>query len=271
MDDLINQLGGATGGTDPGAALGGLANAIQGEGGIDGLLGKLKDAGLGDQVDFLDLDRAEPGRRAGPARSGAGTGHGRATGAGVRDRYRFPPADAGRVPAPDRRHAHAERPDARRRPERRRRVPAGSRWVARRDARRQPGPLTPEAAGAAGPARPGDGDPPSTDVHATPRPGWVAAGGSGPASCGHGARRQPGRQSHRAVPASRSRSSGCRPSAPTARPTSSRSGSGGTARRCWCSPSPMRRRSATCGRGRGDAGARRRRRGLRYRPARGQG
>ena len=51
MDDLINQLGGATGGTDPGAALGGLANAIQGEGGIDGLLGKLKDAGLGDQVD----------------------------------------------------------------------------------------------------------------------------------------------------------------------------------------------------------------------------
>jgi uncharacterized protein YidB (DUF937 family) len=47
----LNQLGGATGGTDPGAALGGLANAIQGEGGIDGLLGKLKDAGLGDQVD----------------------------------------------------------------------------------------------------------------------------------------------------------------------------------------------------------------------------
>lgn len=53
MDDLsnlMNQLGGATGGTDPGAALGGLANAIQSEGGLDGLLGKLKDAGLGDQV-----------------------------------------------------------------------------------------------------------------------------------------------------------------------------------------------------------------------------
>jgi uncharacterized protein YidB (DUF937 family) len=54
VDDLskmMNQLGGATGGTDPGAALGGLATAIQGEGGLDGLLGKLKDAGLGDQVD----------------------------------------------------------------------------------------------------------------------------------------------------------------------------------------------------------------------------
>ena len=55
MDDLTNmisQLGGATGaGGDPGAALGGLASAIQTEGGIDGLLGKLRDAGLGDQVD----------------------------------------------------------------------------------------------------------------------------------------------------------------------------------------------------------------------------
>jgi uncharacterized protein YidB (DUF937 family) len=51
LSNLMNQLGGATGGTDPGAALGGLANAIQSEGGLDGLLGKLKDAGLGDQVD----------------------------------------------------------------------------------------------------------------------------------------------------------------------------------------------------------------------------
>ena len=56
MDDLsnlMNQLGGATGsgGTDPAAALGGLATALQGEGGLDGLMGKLRDAGLGDQVD----------------------------------------------------------------------------------------------------------------------------------------------------------------------------------------------------------------------------
>lgn len=55
MDDLsklVNQLGGATGagGADPGA-LGGLAQAIQKEGGIDGLMAKLKGAGLGDQVD----------------------------------------------------------------------------------------------------------------------------------------------------------------------------------------------------------------------------
>ena len=56
MDDLSNlmsQLGGATGagGTDPAAALGGLATALQGEGGLDGLMGKLREAGLGDQVD----------------------------------------------------------------------------------------------------------------------------------------------------------------------------------------------------------------------------
>ncbi len=55
MDDLSNmmsQLGGAAGtGGDPAAALGGLAQALQGEGGLDGLMGKLRDAGLGEQVD----------------------------------------------------------------------------------------------------------------------------------------------------------------------------------------------------------------------------
>ena len=56
MDDLTNmlsQMGGAAGGdgSDPTAALGGLASAIQGEGGLDGLMGKLREAGLGDQVD----------------------------------------------------------------------------------------------------------------------------------------------------------------------------------------------------------------------------
>ena len=44
-----------------------------------------------------------------------------------------------------------------------------------------------------------------------------------------------------------SRSSGCPPSGPTARHTSSRSGSGGMARRCSCSPSRTPRRCATCG------------------------
>lgn len=55
MDDLsglMQGLGGdATGGTDPAAAASGLADAIGAEGGLDGLVGKLRDAGLGDQVD----------------------------------------------------------------------------------------------------------------------------------------------------------------------------------------------------------------------------
>jgi uncharacterized protein YidB (DUF937 family) len=57
MDDLsnlMNQLGGATqgaGAADPAAALTGLQHAVQQEGGLDGLMGKLRDAGLGDQVD----------------------------------------------------------------------------------------------------------------------------------------------------------------------------------------------------------------------------
>lgn len=56
MDDLSNlmsQLGGATegaGAADPAAALSGLQRAVQQEGGLDGLMGKLREAGLGDQV-----------------------------------------------------------------------------------------------------------------------------------------------------------------------------------------------------------------------------
>lgn len=55
MDDLstlLDQLGGTSGGTaDPAAALTGLSQAVQDEGGLDGLIGKLKAAGLGDEVD----------------------------------------------------------------------------------------------------------------------------------------------------------------------------------------------------------------------------
>lgn len=57
MDDLagkLNELGDASGGTEappPAAALSGLASAIGGQGGIDGILGKLRDAGFGSQVD----------------------------------------------------------------------------------------------------------------------------------------------------------------------------------------------------------------------------
>jgi uncharacterized protein YidB (DUF937 family) len=55
MDDLsglMRGLGGPEGGggTDPSAALTGLAGAIGDEGGLDGLVGKLRDAGLGDAV-----------------------------------------------------------------------------------------------------------------------------------------------------------------------------------------------------------------------------
>jgi uncharacterized protein YidB (DUF937 family) len=55
MDDLTKLMssanGGSAGGTDPMAALAGLQQAVQQEGGIDALMGKLKDAGLADQVD----------------------------------------------------------------------------------------------------------------------------------------------------------------------------------------------------------------------------
>lgn len=58
MDDLsglMRGLGGPEGagggtGTDPSAALTGLAGAIGQEGGLDGLVGKLQEAGLGDTV-----------------------------------------------------------------------------------------------------------------------------------------------------------------------------------------------------------------------------
>ncbi len=60
MDDLGKLLGGLGGpasgaagasGADPMAALGGLTQAIQQEGGLDALLGKLRAGGLGSQVD----------------------------------------------------------------------------------------------------------------------------------------------------------------------------------------------------------------------------
>ena len=55
MDDLTklasSASGDGAGGTDPMAALAGLQQAVQQEGGIDALLGKLKDGGLGAQVD----------------------------------------------------------------------------------------------------------------------------------------------------------------------------------------------------------------------------
>jgi uncharacterized protein YidB (DUF937 family) len=90
MDDLanlMNQLGGATqdaGATDPSTALTGLQHAVQQEGGLDGLMGKLRDAGLGDQVDSWvatgdnqSIDADQLGRALGPdmtKRLSAGSG-----------------------------------------------------------------------------------------------------------------------------------------------------------------------------------------------------
>jgi uncharacterized protein YidB (DUF937 family) len=56
MSDLDSLLGGVTGGAGGSAAidvsqLGNLASAVQDEGGLDGLVGKLREAGLGDAVD----------------------------------------------------------------------------------------------------------------------------------------------------------------------------------------------------------------------------
>jgi uncharacterized protein YidB (DUF937 family) len=53
MDDISKMLNqaGASGTGDPTAALGGLSQAIQGAGGIDGILDKLRAGGLGGAVD----------------------------------------------------------------------------------------------------------------------------------------------------------------------------------------------------------------------------
>ena len=122
MDDLTKlmiQLGGATeraGGTDPMAALSGLQQAVQQEGGLDGLMGKLRDAGLGDQVDSWvatgqnqPVDPAALGQALGPdtvQRLSAGSGI---------DIASLLPLLAAFLPA-DHRHAHPGRPGPGRRP-----------------------------------------------------------------------------------------------------------------------------------------------------------
>jgi uncharacterized protein YidB (DUF937 family) len=54
MDDLskpANDAGAGSGAADPAAAVAGLGHAIEGSGGLDGLLGQLRTGGLGDAVD----------------------------------------------------------------------------------------------------------------------------------------------------------------------------------------------------------------------------
>ena len=50
LDSLLSGLGGTSGTGGTGGGLAGLASAVQAEGGLDGLIAKLNEAGLGDQV-----------------------------------------------------------------------------------------------------------------------------------------------------------------------------------------------------------------------------
>ena len=81
MDDLtklVSDMGGeitADGAADPAAALSGLQSAVQREGGIDGLMSKLRAGGLGEQVDSWVSTGSNAPVAAGPARAGARAGH----------------------------------------------------------------------------------------------------------------------------------------------------------------------------------------------------
>ena len=75
MDDLSKALsgaGGEGGSTDAVAALGGLSQAVQSAGGLDGLLAKLRAAGLGDAVD--SWVSTGPNQTVDPARLGEALG-----------------------------------------------------------------------------------------------------------------------------------------------------------------------------------------------------
>ena len=75
MDDISKMLSqaGASGSGDPLASLGGISTALAGVGGLDGLLEKLRGAGLGDAVDSWiskednkELEPAALGQALGP-------------------------------------------------------------------------------------------------------------------------------------------------------------------------------------------------------------
>ena len=86
MDDISKMLSqaGASGSGDPLASLGGISTALAGVGGLDGLLEKLRGAGLGDAVDSWiskednkELEPAALGQALGPdtvQKLAAGTG-----------------------------------------------------------------------------------------------------------------------------------------------------------------------------------------------------
>ena len=229
------------------AALAGLQQAVQQEGGIDALLGKLKDGGLGQQVDSWvgtggnqPVDPAALGQALGPD-----TVQRLSSGSGI-DIGQLLPLLAtflpqiidmltpnGTVPAgglrPGR-ERHGPRRRARRPPRRRRRAggPAAARTSAGCSAASSAATSADRRGRASSPGHRRTSMPDTTAVRGR-RQGLTA-------SSGHGvlARRHP----HPALP----RGGGGRLAVhrPTRRdaPTSSRSGSGGTGRRSWCFSKP---------------------------------
>ena len=121
LANLVSQLGGATadaGADDPAAALSGLQHAVQQEGGLDGLMGKLRAAGLGDQVDsWVSTGQNQPISPEALCQAlGPETVQKLSSSSGI-DIAKLLPLLAAFLPA-DHRHADPERPGAGRRPDR---------------------------------------------------------------------------------------------------------------------------------------------------------
>jgi uncharacterized protein YidB (DUF937 family) len=72
LSNLLSGLGGAEGGADPAKLIGGVQEVFASQGGVDGLLGKLRAGGLGPQVDsWVSTGSNEPVE---PAKLGAALG-----------------------------------------------------------------------------------------------------------------------------------------------------------------------------------------------------
>ncbi len=72
LSNLLSGLGGAEGGADPAKLIGGVQEVFASQGGVDGLLAKLRAGGLGPQVDsWVSTGANEPVE---PAKLGAALG-----------------------------------------------------------------------------------------------------------------------------------------------------------------------------------------------------
>ena len=286
MDDLTKLTSqrwrGGAGGTDPMAALAGLQQAVQQEGGLDGLLGKLRDGGLGDAGRLVGRRRAPTSRSIRPRSAQAlgpdtvqrlSAGSGIDIGALLPLLAMFLPqiidmlTPTGRCPDGGLEQAASGMPTSAA-------CSAGS-WAV------PAGPAAPAAArisagcsaaswAATSAERPGRASPPGHRRTSMPRHdrGRWSRPRRRPACSGHG-RTRPRRHPHPAVPRARSRSSGCPRSDPTATPAPRPDlVLVGRRRRCSSSPSPDAREGPQPARAiRRDARRGRCRRRLRRRPA----